>query len=178
MIVFIGLAGSGKSTQAKILADKLACPRLSVGDLLRASLQGKDAARMLAGELIEDDKLLPLLDSELKRLARREFILDGSPRTPEQARWLVDRAKEHDFKITAVIHLNASKQTVRGRLLKRGRADDYEAAINERFNEYETKILPIITYLKDEGAPVHEIDGEQTEVQVAHQIYQTLKGLA
>lgn len=174
MIIFLGVAGSGKSTQAVRLAGFLNCRRIAIGDLLRASMKGEELERMLAGELIEDNRWLPLLEAELKEVGAAEFILDGSPRTLNQAKWLLEKARRYKLRLTAVIHLNASKDIARARLLKRGRADDYDAAINERFIEYETKILPIIDYLKTHHLTIYEIDAEQSEDEVQAQIIKVL----
>jgi adenylate kinase family enzyme len=64
MIIFMGVAGSGKSTQAGMLAQELDCQRLGVGDLLRMNMDGAQAKKMLAGEMVNDDILLPLLGKE------------------------------------------------------------------------------------------------------------------
>lgn len=175
MIIFIGLAGSGKSTQANLLAEKLDCPKLSVGDLLRSNLKGAEAQQLLSGELIDDGKLLQLLETEIKRLSGAEFILDGSPRTMRQAKWLVEKVREHQLNLRAVVHLNASRQTVKPRLLARGRPDDTEAAIVERFAEYRNSIVPILDYLENEGFKVFEINAELTEQDVAQQINRALE---
>ncbi|MBA3757942.1 nucleoside monophosphate kinase [Candidatus Saccharibacteria bacterium] len=178
MIIFLGLAGSGKSTQSELLAKSLDCPRISIGDLLRSTMDGQEAQRMLAGELIEDEKWLPLLDNQLRERAGKEFILDGSPRTIEQARWLVDKVSYHKIIAPIVIHLNAKKDVVKERLLARGRPDDYEAAIAERFAEYENKIKPILNYLSEEGFRVYDINGEQTKETVESEIREAIQGKA
>jgi adenylate kinase family enzyme len=64
-----------------------------------------------------------------------------------QAKWLVNKVKNGEVMMTALIHLNASKEVTKERLLSRGRPDDYEDAINERFHEYEKVIVPILKYL-------------------------------
>jgi adenylate kinase len=170
------MAGTGKSTQGQILAKDLNCSWISVGNILRAYLSIKYAEKMLAGELISDQELFPLLEREFNRIhaEREEFILDGSPRTMEQARWLCDKVKAGDFKMTAIIHLNANQEVAKARLLSRGRPDDYEQAINERFAEYEKVILPILGYLQNQGFEIHEIDAEQPEAKVAADIEKAL----
>lgn len=127
---------------------------------------------MLQGAIISDDLLLPLLEQTMVRLSEddEEMVLDGSPRTLEQARWLVEKVKQYGLKATAVIHLNASKEVVKKRLLARGRPDDHEEAINERFSEYESKIKPILDYLKSQGYKVYDINGEQTKEAVEEEI--------
>ncbi|MEX1995523.1 MAG: nucleoside monophosphate kinase [Candidatus Saccharimonadales bacterium] len=170
MIIFMGVAGSGKSTQAGILAAKLSCPRLGVGDLLRAHMSGEESQKMLAGEMVPDEKLLPLLEKEVKKYGNQEFILDGSPRTMTQAKWWVAKSRDNQLSITAVIHLSSDFGTAKGRLLARHRPDDTETSIAERFNEYQNTIKPILDYLKKAGIKIHEIDGGQPQNRVADEI--------
>jgi len=163
MIIIIGIAGAGKSTQGQLLAKKLGCPWLSTGQLLRQHIAGQQTLKkMLNGEILNDDVLLPLLDAELKRLAAdsRELVLDGSPRTMRQAQWLADKIKADEIKLTAVVHLKASKKVVMERLLARGRPDDTVAAIAQRFSEFDQTIVPIVNFFQTQGFKVHEIDGE------------------
>lgn len=170
----MGLAGSGKSTQGQILAAYLHCPWVSTGNLLREyNFDADIQKRMLKGEIIDDSLTLKVLGAELSRLEvnKNQCILDGSPRTLTQARWLVDEFKDN---IEAVVHLKTSEATAKARLLARHRPDDHEAAIAERFGEYETNIKPILKYLGDNGLPVFEINGEQPLPAVAGDIVKAL----
>jgi adenylate kinase family enzyme len=175
MIIFMGVAGSGKSTQAGMLAQELGCQRLGVGDLLRMNMDGEQAKKMLAGEMISDDILLPILGQEIKKLKQQQFILDGSPRSMEQAKWWVERAKNGEVDITAVIHLKTSEPTAKKRLLARHRPDDREDAIRERFNEYNSTIQPMLSYLREEGIKVYDIDGERAPGVVDKEIKKVLE---
>lgn len=173
MIIFMGLAGSGKSTQGQLLAAHLHCPWISTGNLLRQfNTDHKVQQRMLKGEMIDDETTLSVLEAELKRVdaAHNECILDGSPRTLRQAEWLVTKARKNDLKITAIIHLKASKNIAKKRLLARHRPDDNEPAIAERFAEYEKVIKPIVAYLRSEGFRVHDINGETSPEATAQAI--------
>lgn len=179
MIILIGRAGTGKSTQGQRLAKYLNCKWVSVGNVLRSRMSGEYAERMLAGEVLDDDQVLPLLDTELKKInaAKNEFILDGSPRTMVQAKWWVNKVKKEEVKLTAVIHLDASEEVVRDRLLARGRPDDHETAIAERFKEYKKVIMPILHYLEKEKLPVFHINAENPPEKVEAEIENTLKKL-
>lgn len=168
MIIFVGVAGSGKSTMGQLLAAHLHCPWVSTGNLLRQSMDAETQKRMLRGEIIGDEQTLGVLDEELRRIdvSRNQCVLDGSPRTMRQAEWLVERAKDGEFKITAVIHLILNKDAAKLRLLARRRPDDHEQAIDERFREYDEAIKPIVKYLTDEGFKVYEIDAGQEPAKV------------
>jgi adenylate kinase len=172
MIILIGRAGTGKSTQGQRIAKDLGCEWVSVGNILREHMSSEYAERMLAGEILQDDQVLPLIDEELKRVGadKNEVVLDGSPRTMAQAKWLVNKVKNGEVMMTALIHLNASKEVTKERLLSRGRPDDYEDAINERFHEYEKVIVPILKYLEDEGFTVLHVDAERTPEEIELEI--------
>ena len=163
MIVFMGVAGSGKSTLGQLLAAHLKCPWLSTGSLLRQKMDTKTQAQMLKGEIISDELTLAVLDEEFRRIdaSQHQFVLDGSPRTMRQAEWLVEKARGGELKITAIIHLEVSKEIAKARLLARKRPDDTEAAISERFREYDENIVPIIKYFESEGYKVHHIKSDR-----------------
>jgi adenylate kinase len=177
MIVLIGRAGTGKSTQGQRIAKDLNCEWVSVGNVLRANMSGELAKKMLAGEILEDNQVLPLLDAEIKRIdaKKNEFILDGSPRTMTQAKWWVEKVKSGQVKATAVIHLDASEEVSKERLLSRGRPDDHEKAIQERFNEYEKVIIPILDYLEKENLPVYHVNAERSPEVVEAEIEEILE---
>lgn len=107
--------------------------------------------------------------------ARREFVLDGFPRTVSQADWLLNQVKHKQLSITAVIHLQANKSTVRKRLLSRGRQDDTETAIKERFREYENAVVPIIEHFEAANILICNIDANQTIEVINKKIKAALK---
>lgn len=162
MIIFMGVAGSGKSLQGRMLADRLALPWLSTGEFLRMLISGDERRDMVAGKLLDDEEIIGLVQKIFTVVdVEEEFIMDGFPRTFGQADWLLNQVKYGQLKITAVVHLLASEEAVLARLLDRGRQDDNQVAINERFKEYEEAIKPILSQFKDAGLPIHEINGEQ-----------------
>lgn len=94
-IVLLGAPGSGKGTQAKLLADKYRIPHVSTGDLLRAALAAgtplglQAKAAMDAGQLVSDDIVLGIIRERLRQPdAKKGFILDGFPRNLVQAQAL------------------------------------------------------------------------------------------
>lgn len=161
MIIFTGVAGSGKSIQGRMLADHLGFPWLSTGEFLRMLVSGSKRHDMLQGKLLGDKEIIRLIQKIFSLIdTHEEFILDGFPRTVEQADWLLNQMKHGQLHITAVIHLTAREEAVEKRLLNRGRTDDNKNAIRERFNEYQQSILPILSDFKKNGVTVYDIDGE------------------
>lgn len=176
MIIFTGVAGSGKSVQGKLLADHLGLPWLSTGEFLRMLISGDRRKDMLAGKLLEDKEIIALVQRIFNVIdTKHEFILDGFPRTVAQADWLLAQAKHGQLKISAVINLKATEESVRSRLLKRGRQDDTEAAIKKRFFEYNNTILPIIELFKNSGVNVYDIDAQKNVDEVQSQIQKQVK---
>ncbi len=162
MIIFMGLAGSGKSTMGQLLAAHLNCPWVSTGKLLRQKMDAATQAEMLQGKIISDEQTIKVLEEEFERIGAsgNQFILDGSPRTKQQAEWLVSKMKKGQLKIDVVFHLVVSKDVAKKRLLSRHRPDDYEEAIAERFREYDQQVVPIINYLTAEGIKVRDVSSE------------------
>jgi adenylate kinase len=179
MIIFMGVAGSGKSVQGKMLADDLALPWLSTGEFLRMLVSGKERKDMLAGKLLTDREIISLIQKifSLVDAPHKEFVLDGFPRTESQADWLLNQAKHGQLSITAVIHLTASQDAVLSRLLDRGRQDDTREAIAKRFREYEQASKPILDHYKTAGVPVVQIKGEGDVEAIHDNIKQALQEL-
>jgi adenylate kinase len=164
----MGVAGAGKSMQGKILADEHGYAWISTGEILRVLVTGKRRQEMLQGKLLSDDEMVHLMDKVLELIdTKQEFVLDGFPRTVPQADWLLEQVHNGRFGLTAVVHLAASEEVVRSRLLSRARLDDTEDAIAKRFSEYNTVTLPILEHLEREGAKVCKIDAAQ-EVRAVH----------
>lgn len=162
MIILTGVAGSGKSMQGKMFADEHGYAWISTGEILRVLVTGKRRHEMLQGKLLSDDEMITILDTVLNLIdAKQEFVLDGFPRTTPQADWLLDQVHKGRLSLTAVINLDASEEVVHERLMSRGRRDDTEEAINERFTEYRSVTLPILEYFKKEGVHVYNIDAAQ-----------------
>lgn len=176
MIIFTGVAGSGKSMQGRMLADHLGYPWLSTGEFLRMLVSGQRRYHMAEGKLLGDKEIIQLVQKIFSLInTHEEFILDGFPRTVAQADWLLNQMKHGQLHITGVIHLLAKEDTVEKRLLTRGRKDDNKNAIRERFDEYQQSILPILEDFKKAGVPVYDIDGEQPVDKVYEQIKLALK---
>ena len=162
MIILTGVAGAGKSMQGKILADEHGYAWISTGEILRVLVTGKRRQEMLEGKLLSDTEMIAILDKVFELIdPSQEFILDGFPRTVPQADWLLDEVHKGRFSLTAVINLSASEDVVKERLITRGRQDDTDEAIAERFREYRAVTLPILEHFKQENIPVCTIDAAQ-----------------
>lgn len=170
MILLMGLAGSGKGTQGKMLADKHRMHLISMGDVLRMHATGKQRERMLAGELLDDEEIIHLVNKVLDSLENDpdNVLLDGFPRTIPQAEWLINQVKAGRFTLDHIFHLVASREALKERLLSRGRIDDTDAVIEERFNEYERSTAPLLRWLEEHGCHVTAINAERS-VEEIHQ---------
>ena len=163
MILLMGIAGSGKGTQGKMLADSHGLHLISMGDVLRMYVTGEQRERMLAGVLLADDEIIKIVDKVLASIPdHRTVLLDGFPRTITQAEWLLGQAKNDRFTVDMAIHLQASHDAVKMRLLGRARIDDTDDAIEARFKEYEQSTMPLLKWLRDQGVAVHNINAEQS----------------
>ena len=178
MIILMGVAGSGKSVQGRLLADEMALPWLSTGEFLRMLISGNKRKEMLEGKLLEDREIIKLVQKIFALIdVHDEFILDGFPRTVSQADWLINQHKHHQLDVTAVLHLTASEDEVLGRLLKRGRQDDSKESILERFREYEDTVKPILEHFKKANVPVFDINGEKDVNRVHEDIKSALQSV-
>jgi len=176
MIVFMGVAGAGKSVQGRLLADTYGLPWLSTGEFLRMLVSGETRKEMVAGKLLGDQEIIALVRKIFSVVdVEHEFVLDGFPRTGPQADWLLNQIKHGQLNLTAIVHLKASRQEVLKRLLSRSRPDDTKEAINARFDEYESQTLPIVDTFKQAGCTVLEVDGEQSVEAVHKAIVSGLK---
>lgn len=163
MIILMGVAGAGKSMQGKMLADEHGYAWISTGEILRVLVTGRRRQEMLQGKLLSDSEMIHIMDKVLQLIdTSEEFVLDGFPRTVPQADWLLTQVKQERLRLSGVVHLSASEEVVRRRLTERGRQDDTEDAIAERFREYNTVTLPIIDHFKKEGVRVYDVDASQT----------------
>jgi adenylate kinase len=171
MIILTGVAGAGKSMQGRLFADEHGYAWISTGELFRVLVTGERRQEMLEGKLLSDGEVIELVDKTLKLIdLKQEFLLDGFPRTKVQADWLLGEIHAGRLSLTAVFNLEATREVVKKRLLARGRPDDTEEAIEKRFGEYETSTLPILDYLKQEGAPVYDINADQDPITVHDEI--------
>lgn len=159
----MGLPGSGKGTQGKMLADEQDYHLFSTGELLRMYVTGDRRRRMLAGELLDNQEVTAMLDRALQSIDDdNECILDGFPRTVVQAQWLMEQVAKGRFNVSHVLHLQVDHDVLVSRLKSRGRQDDTTAVIEARFKEYDRQTQPVIDWFKAKGVSVLQIDGARS----------------
>ncbi|MBI3290277.1 nucleoside monophosphate kinase [Candidatus Microgenomates bacterium] len=152
-IIYIGPVGSGKSTQADLLAEKLVIPHIQMGELLRASTDPEIQKIVASGALVPDQVTMKLLADELDDPRYENgFIIDGVPRTIYQAQNL-------PFDPDIVIYLAVRDSENIKRLLLRKRADDTEEVIKKRLEVYHEETTPVLDFYRAKGKFL-EINGE------------------
>jgi adenylate kinase len=155
--VLLGPPGAGKGTQAVKLAEKLELPHLSTGDLFRENIGngtklGREAKRYLdAGDLVPSELTNELVDDRLSNPDTNVgFILDGYPRSVQQARALHDMLERRGIQLDTVLELRVPEDVLSERLKARGRADDTDDVIHNRMNVYRDETAPLIEYYSRE----------------------------
>ncbi|HEY1645501.1 MAG TPA: nucleoside monophosphate kinase [Candidatus Saccharimonadales bacterium] len=161
MIILMGVAGAGKSSQGQLFAGELGYQWISTGEIFRSQLSDERQKELQTGKLLGDREVIELVDHTLGALKGEEAVLDGFPRTISQAEWLMKQVKDKRFNLEAVFNLVATREVVKARLLARGRSDDSEEGINERFSEYENKTVPIIEFFRNSNISVYDINADQ-----------------
>lgn len=170
-IVILGPQGSGKSTQAGLLSQKLNLPILDVGSLLRLKAQeetetGRKIKTLVEhGELVDDSLTVALLQEKFSdKKYEAGFVMDGAPRTLNQARLL-----ESIVKLDKVFYLAVPEEINIERLLKRERQDDTPELIKKRLALYHENTQPALSYYREKGI-LAEIDGTKTYAEVLKDI--------
>ena len=117
MFVFMGGQGSGKGTFANLMLKQHNYNYIETGAILRDMPADCDICKkMRCGELISDEDLYPIISEHINENAQ-DIIMDGFPRTPAQAKWLIDNyADKFDIK---VIFLNITEQRMLEHIKKR-----------------------------------------------------------
>jgi adenylate kinase len=159
-LMILGPQGVGKGTQATLLCEQLKVPHISTGDLFRNHVTAKTALGqrayryMSVGELVPDDVTNAMVDERLAAPdAATGYLLDGFPRTPDQAGWLTGTLRAGQ-ELQAVIVLEAPEQELIDRLLLRGRGDDTPEVIRRRLAIYRSTTASLLGYYADLVVPV------------------------
>lgn len=171
-IVFLGPQGSGKGTQAALLARRLRLPTISTGAVYRAEVARGSALGRKVKKYLEHGTLVPkeatraLMRRILKQPKyRRGVILDGFPRTLFQARAL-DRIRRPDAAILVDIPVLVSIRRIAGRARIEGRTDDTPAAVRRRLAIYRKQTGPVVR-LYDRRGLLIRVDGTPS-IKIVH----------
>lgn len=140
-LILLGAPGAGKGTQAKKLVEKYSIPQVSTGDILRAALKDETALGIKAksymdkGELVPDEVVIGIIEERLGQEDCKEgFILDGFPRTVNQADALEDTLNKLGQSIDQVLEINVETEELVDRLAGRRTCKDCGAGYHVSFN--------------------------------------------
>jgi adenylate kinase len=183
-VLLIGPPGSGKGTQGERLAERLGIEHLAAGDLLRAEVAkdtplGKRVADMMRkGDLVPDAVIISLLMPRVLAASDGSgYLLDGFPRSVEQAVEARKLAEIADAGPDAVIYLDAPREELVRRILARaeveGRADDNPVTVENRLRIFDEATRPLIDYYRDRGL-LHVVNADQHEDDVTGDILKAL----
>jgi adenylate kinase len=155
-LVFIGMPGSGKSTQAGRLAVHLGIPHVEAGELVRQEAMehtplGESANRyMQEGDLVPDDVMVAVMLPRLSSELAGGYVLDGFPRNLVQALALEHASLIPGATVDAAIYLDVEVDEVRRRLAQRsvgqGRDDDGPSIVEHRLSVFEEQTRPLRKY--------------------------------
>ncbi len=203
-IVLLGAPGAGKGTQAKLIASRYALPHISTGDILRSNIKNGTELGSLAKSFIDEGKLVPdevVVAIVKDRLAQPDckegFLLDGFPRTTEQAKALASFAT-----VTHAIDIEVDADEVVKRIAGRRmcacgesyhisthpsavcdkcggalyqRDDDKEETVANRLRVYFDQTAPLIDYYRSAGV-LFKVNGMQSVDEVFGEIKEVLDG--
>lgn len=195
-LILFGPPGSGKGTQAKFLRERMRVPHISTGDMLRERIASADHLGVQVQEIMQAGRLVPdeivnrlVVDRTAQADCVNGFILDGYPRTLQQAEALAIQLQQQGFQ-PVVIHLKVDYTKIIARIAGRRqcpvcgalysivsnppqrhdhcdvegaklviRVDDKESVIRERLEAYDRQTRPLLDYFGASGHPFHELDG-------------------
>jgi len=167
--IFLGIQGSGKSTQAKLLSAKLNLPYIEASQLLRETSEGEDEDAKRITEALDRGNLVPneitirtLKERLEKPDCQKGYILDGYPRNEEQFQNL-------DSDIDKVFYVAVSDEETIKRLSKRARHDDTGKALKRRMDLYHRQTEPVLDKFREKGI-LEEVDGERSIKEIAKDI--------
>jgi len=179
-LILLGPPNSGKGTQAARVAERLGVPAISTGEMLRQAVAagtrlGERVEQIMAsGELVDDATMAEVVRERLREGdTRRGFLLDGYPRTLPQAETLEAILGERGEELDAAVSIEVPEDELVARALGRGRDDDDEEVLRERFRVYREKTAPLIGYYEERDL-LRRVDGDRPVPEVTSRIFHAL----
>ena len=184
-LLLIGAPGAGKGTQAERLAQRFGIAHISSGDLLRQHVKDQTSlgqtikSYVSNGDLVPDGVVMDMLRKPVVAAAAAGgYVLDGFPRTVEQAKASFPTARALGVEVQAAVHLDVVREELVRRLLSRRRGlDDTEAVIDHRLQVYLDKTVPLLEYYAGREW-MFTVDGAQPPDVVHAEILTRLQKLA
>lgn len=183
--ILFGPPGSGKGTQATLLAEAFDLFHFSTGDVLRenvalgTSLGQKADAIMKRGELVPDDLIIEMVRDKVASSAvagKSGALFDGFPRTTPQAEALESALKELGRTLGGVLALEVNDEEIVERLSQRGRADDTPETVQARLNVYNDQTAPVLDFYQTRGC-LRKLDGVGAVQEVNERLKEAIEGL-
>lgn len=187
-VLLIGPPGSGKGTQGEHLARRLGLEYIAAGDLLRAEVDaqtplGRQVAGCIErGDLVSDDIILRMvMPKVLAAVQANGYLLDGFPRSVEQAVEARKLSEDAGAEPSAVIYLDAPREELVRRILARaaieGRSDDNPETVGNRLQVFDDATSPLVDYYRERDL-LHVVDANQDQDAVTEDILAALDGIA
>ncbi|MGB4767885.1 MAG: nucleoside monophosphate kinase [Candidatus Saccharimonas sp.] len=179
MILLFGPTGAGKSMQGQMLAVRQGWKWLSTGEMLRQSDDPEVIATLKSGELVSDELTYQVFEEAVQDARDREYpniIIDGFPRTKEQAAWLDTYMEKMGEKIDIVVVLEVPEAEIMARLEKRHRMEDTPDTIAKRMAIYRQKMYPVLGIFAEAGVKIVHLDGTGTAGEVHDRIFDEVMG--
>ncbi len=174
MILLFGPTGAGKSMQGQMLAVRQGWKWLSTGEMLRQSKDPEVIKILKSGELVSDELTYQVFEQAVQDAREKHYgniIVDGFPRTKEQAAWLDTYMARMGEKIDTVISLEVPESEIMRRLKKRARMEDTPETIARRMTIYRRKMYPVLGIFAEAGVRIVHLDGVGTAGEVHDRIY-------
>ncbi len=178
MILLFGPTGAGKSMQGQMLAARQGWKWLSTGEMLRQSNDPAVIDTLKSGELVSDELTYQVFEQAVQEARDKNYaniIVDGFPRTKEQAAWLDDYLERLGEHIDVVMVLEVPEQEIMQRLELRGRMEDTPETIARRMAIYRQKMYPVLGIFAEAGVKIIHLDGTGTAGEVHDRIYDEVK---
>jgi len=188
-VLLLGPQGSGKGTQAKLIAKTYGIPQIATGDMIREMKEldtpvGREVKAVYdAGRLVQDDLIIRMIRDRLDRGDTIPgFILDGFPRNMAQAEALDQLLDDLGRDLDVVFELQVPREVLLQRMQKRAleenRSDDTPEAIGQRLEIYERETAPLVEYYRTTRGNVVGIHADRTIDEIFAEIRATLDQVA